>query len=280
MSVVAFLAPGQELCGIRENTIENDFATGKASKTTSGLDESALSGRKIRIQFDLERNQVLEFQFDCEDIIDQIWYSGDEYIRMKATSREESRAWRRLGYSVLLKDTFEDPNPNCQEFLNAFVRLEEDLSRRGLERHLCRQHAEERSDRKDCARQAVFVSQERLARRGVKGEELVERIAQAYSNQCRQAEMFARRLAIADELVVKMGEDSSVAEKILEDEGVGSHRKMERRLSNYSAVSANSMDSRRKWGNQAFGGGSNHKSSKKCPSSPASPMEEYYAAIA
>ena len=244
--------------------------------------EEATETEPRSIRFDMDKNQTLEFEKDYMDIVDDIWFSGDEYIRMKAKSREEARAWRRHGYGVLIKDAFATPQPNVQEYLNAFCQLEDELSRRGLERHLSRQHAEERSDHKDSARQAVFNTQDRLRQRGMKGDEMADRIFQAYSQQCRTAKVYARRMALADELVVKEGEDSTAAERIMDEEGgPNRHNKMERRLSNFSTVSTNSLDSRRRWvAQKARMGGGPLKSSRKCPSSPASPMEEYYAAIA
>lgn len=252
------------------------------SKATS----TKIKGSKRSISIDEDKNQV--FEYDAPDAeLEVLFFTADEFILMKAKSREEARAWRRKGLGVLLKESFDMSYSDTQLFLNAFTQLDEDLYRRGLERHLSRQLAEERSDRKDCARQAVFIQQEELQRQGMKRNEILQRIADVYQDQSRQAKVFARKIAIADEHVVVNGEDSSVAARIVEKSKSGrKSRRMERRSStsstlswgstesNFSAMSSNSFDS---WRQQ-----------QDCPSfqrekviqgSPTSPVE-YYAAIA
>lgn len=239
------------------------------------------AGREdAKIRFDMASNKEKVFEQEYEDgEEDQIWFTGDDYIRFKSASREESRAWRRYGYGILLQDSFESPVPNIQDHLNAFCRLEGDMSRRGLERNLSRQHAEERSDRKDRARRVVMVTQERLGRRGIKGIELSDRIAQVYQHQNTCAHMFAQRIALADEAVVKLGEDSKEAERLLEESGGNKYSKMERRLSSVSQVSTGSVDSRRRWVSQKIAMGQKAPTARRL-GSPATPAEEYYAAIA
>jgi len=106
-------------------------------------------------------------------------------------------------------------------------------------------------------------------------DDIANRIAAVYKDQVEIAIVFARRIAQADELVVKDGENAEAAMQVLE-EHCTSHRRMERRMSNYSTMSMNSMDSRRRFQQPQTRGGK----SRRCPSSPASAMEEYYAAIA
>ena len=225
-----------------------------------------------------EENETRTFEDDHEVDIEKMWYNGDDYARMKATSREDARRWRRQGYGVLLKNVFDPTFAEAQEYLNAFTQMEGSLVRRGVERFLSRQHAEERSDRKDCARQAVLIHQGKLRRKGAKPDEFMERIAAVYKDQSRPAHIFARRLGMADEFVVVNGEDSSPASEItgISSENEGRRReRMQRRNSNMSTMSTNSMDSRRQWGPAAAA-----VKVKNCPGSPVTPTEEYYAAIA
>jgi hypothetical protein len=235
------------------------------------------TSRSTTIVFNDERNHTLVFESEHDVPIEEIWFTGDDYAHMKARLREESRAWRRQGYGMLIKDTFDPSFPNAQEYLNAFAQLEGALCRRGAERHLSRQHAEERSDQKDRARQAVLIQQGKLRRKRVDPDTFVERLAQVYKDQSRPAVVFARRLGIADQHVELHGEDSSIACMLagIDLSGEGTKRRnYERRNSNMSMMSTNSMDSRRQWGRSAVAKG------KHCPASPSTPLDEYYAAIA
>jgi hypothetical protein len=233
------------------------------------------------VQF-AEENETREFSDDYELIFSEIWFASAEYVGIKARSREESKEWRRLGYGVLLQDTFERPHDNTQEYLNAFCQLEGDLSRRGLERQLSRRHGDERYELKERSRDSVLVHQMRLKKHGMKQEEITELLGHVYRDVTRPAKIFARRTAKADEYVAREGEDSQQASRLMEEhERRQKHPKLERRLSNFSSksgASGNSFDSRRQWQSQS---GTTGKT--RCPSSPASALDAggfYYADIA
>lgn len=228
------------------------------------------------VSFADERNETHLFIDDLTVEPEEIWYIGDDYTDMKMRSRYEAKEWRKMGFGILLQECFALPRDDAQHYINAFVLLEGSNSRRGLERSLSRRHGEERSELKDRARQSVLIHQRRLQREGMKYDDMAEKLAAMYREVCRAASIFARRLGMADELVVKCGEDSSLAERIVDahHEEVRSNRRppLERRLSNFSVVSTNSFDSKRRFGDR--------KAPKRCPSSPSSPSEEFYAAIA
>lgn len=229
-------------------------------------------GKSVRFS----KEPILHLLEDVELLENEIWYFADEYATMKARGRSEAKEWRRSGYSQLLKETFETPRSDAQDFINAFCMLEDEFHRRGLERQLSRQHGEERSDLKERAKQSVLSNQERLKGQGLRAEELVDHLAHIYKDVTRAAKVFARRLGKADELVVQRGANNTPAHQIIDQlERQQRHSKAERRLSNFSMASmrsGNSDISRRLIptpGRKA-----------NCPSSPASAMEEYYAAIA
>ena len=248
----------------------------EAIKISASVDGSDCNrGKSVR--FSENGNEIFLLNDDYEGVeISEIWFGGDEFIRIKAKSREESRQWRRLGYSVLLKECFHSSDPNVQHQLNAFCQLEDDLCRRGLERHLSKQHAEERSDCKDISRQAVLSTQKRMKNCAAESAETMRMVSEAYEQQTRSSKAFAQRMGLADEHTVKKGCDSKAADAYLEEEdGGGGHRRMQRRLSNYSVVSTNSMDSRRRW----FASGERQKR-RPTPASPASVSDDFYAAIA
>ena len=244
-----------------------------ATMTASHSSDSA--ERKVR--FTDEHQTILIEQIEELDV-ESIWFTPEDYFEIKAQTRLESKDWRRKGYGVLLKETFENPMDEAQDYLNAFCQLEDALSRRGLERHLSRRHGEERSDLKDRARYCVLSHQRRLKRDGMKIHEMEDQLAKIYEDISRCAKVFARRIAKADELVVVEGSTNEPANSIVdENEVTEGGRKMERRMSNFSVKSGNSLDSFR----MPPSGSATPRSQKgNCPSSPASPTEEYYAAIA
>lgn len=255
-----------------------ELEAGKSSVSVDGSDCSSLHvsvGKSVR--FSEKRNQIFQLDDDYDGVENtEIWFGPDEFIRIKAKSREESRQWRRLGYSVLLKECFLCHNADVQHQLNAFCQLEDDLCRRGLERHLSKQHAEERSDCRDISRQAVLSTQKRMKNSDVSIEDMFHVVSDAYEQQTRMSKLFAHRIGLADEHTVKVGCNSSPAEKYLEeDDGGGGRRRMQRRLSNYSVVSTNSMDSHRRW--SAMG---ERQKRRPTSASPASVSEDFYAAIA
>ncbi|EEC45917.1 predicted protein [Phaeodactylum tricornutum CCAP 1055/1] len=227
-------------------------------------------------------NEIREFTQEHQIVSDEIWFASEEYAEIKARSRLEVKEWRRQGFGVLLKESFELPRKDTQSYIIAFCQLEGSLSRRGLERQLSRQHGEERSDLKDRSRRAVITHQMRLLRQGLPLDEIAEQLGLLYREITRPAKIFARRMAKGDEIVAKEGESNEPAEKILEErERRNRHQMMERRLSNFSSMSGmsgtslDSIASRRRW-NSVPG-----KARKPpCPGSPASPVEEYYAGIA
>lgn len=252
-----------------------------AVKKSAPVDDSDCSSLNVAegksVRFSEKQNQIFHLNDDYEGIeINEIWFGGDEFIRIKAKSREESRQWRRLGYSVLLKECFLSNDPNVQDQLNAFCQLEEDLCRRGLERHLSKQHAEERSDCKDISRQAVLSTQKRMKNNEATIEEMIQMVSDAYVQQTRTSKIFAHRMGLADEYTVKEGCNSKAADKYLEvEDGGGGSRRMQRRLSNYSVVSTNSMDSRRRWSAMT-----ERQKRRPTSASPASVSDDFYAAIA
>jgi hypothetical protein len=108
------------------------------------------------------------------------------------------------GYGELLKGTFEYPEDNCQDNINAFVAGVPDRDNvRGLERYVSREHKEERDSAREDVVEAVLKRQEHLERQGVSPDERAEKLRAASCLQSQDSRMFARRVAIADEIAVK-----------------------------------------------------------------------------
>ena len=242
------------------------------------------------VRFSDERNTILEFENGALLFQHRVWYQAGQYAEMKARSRSDAREARKLGIGCLLSCTFDSPRPDAQVTINAFVRYGEHETRRGLERFLCRDHGDERVDGKDRARSSVIVHQRRLKKESLSEDDVALTLAAIYGEAVYNASVFARRLGMADALVVKEGEDSSMAEEYMEaylKQKKKRHATIERRLSNsnysvqsvgsnYSVQSVESqasMDSRRRIPLRLQG-------KTRVPASPASPSEEFYAAIA
>jgi hypothetical protein len=316
-------------------SILTSSSTSKISSSSSSKDEKTKTRRTV--QFVEGGHETLLIEQLCELPVEELWFTGDDYSYIKAQSRIDSKEWRKKGFGLLLQDTFQDPRPDAQDYINAFCQLsgdDNDLCRRGLERHLSRKHGEERSDNKDRARYTV-LSQQRKLRKHINTQNqdaVAEQLAMLYQDVTRTAKIFARRVAKGDEVAVKMGCDDVPAQGILDQHestingqssssGRPHGRTMERRLSNFSVKSANSYNSNfsnpvmksssrsslhllpstktsssRSWlstsGRSSATGPSYNAAARstgtsirvtprsKCPSSPATPMEEYYAAIA
>lgn len=229
-----------------------------------------------RVRFEEAQNRVREFEVPEDIPYEDLWFTGDEYQDIKSESRTEAREWRKKGFSSLLKETFEMPSPDTQKYIQVFCALEGHLNQRGLERHCSRKHGGERSDCKDRARQSVFETQFRLRAEGLKADEVADSISASYINGCREAKIFALRIAKADQAVAL--EKTVLVDTALMDSILGGCRnpKMPRRMSNMSnAVSVDSFDSRR-----PSPGPRRTPPKPRCPGSPASPAQELYAAIA
>ena len=175
------------------------------------------------VRFNESRNQlfvidsVVEFE---EGIVEKLWYQDWERKEHKRAIQREAREWRKTGLGILLRDTFVNPNPKqTQSCLNAFTRLADNDYCRGIERYLSQQHDAQRHERKthfiqDVVEQARYL-QSLKDRNYLTDEEAREKLAEFSALQSKCAEVFARRIAKADETVVKQGEDPSGAAKLV-----------------------------------------------------------------
>lgn len=222
---------------------------------TLSISSNKRSRNKLSVSFDLEKNTTRLFEANKEQP-QEIWFTGDDHTDMKNRCKVEAREWRKLGYSILLNDSFEYPRNDVQDYLNAFAQLPDRLNRRGIERQCSRKHGDERSDLKERARQSVFRSQEQFKKEGMSPEELSEKLSLCYICACRNARIFARRMGKADEIEIQRIDrmdsfgyegTSELVERILEQNGIAppdhSKRSVQRRYSNFSSASIASLQS-------------------------------------
>jgi hypothetical protein len=263
------------------------------NNNSSSSPRTSNSKKSLRFRPQDELCQVLLIETIAELNVRDIWFASDDYFDMKAKTRYDAKEWRKQGYGILLKETFENPADNTQDYLNAFCLLDGQLSRRGMERHLCRYHGEERSDLKDRARYCVLSNQRRMKRQGLEGDELTNHLAFVYHEASKPSKLFARRIAKADESAAGVACNNQPALALFDLHGVSpGRRKMERRLSNASNMSSRSgstFDSLRSWTLAFHAEPQSHTAILRKPThilhspalgSPATAMEECYAAMA
>ena len=80
--------------------------------------------RRVKVRFCIEENQVRTFEVP-EDILNKdLWYTVIEHETIKSQSRIDARDWRKMGYSTLLKDVFEDAGQDAENYIYIFCSLE------------------------------------------------------------------------------------------------------------------------------------------------------------
>jgi hypothetical protein len=207
-------------------TTKTGAAVPASSPVAAAKEEPSCSkqaAKKKSVTFVEEKNTILEFDsIDREDteLVTSLWHQPWEMHGSKEIMKSRARQWRKTGLGILLDDVFDDPEHGpllTQKRLNAFVQLPDELYMRGVERYLSRKHDQERTARKRSIVRDVVVQAESL--KGVKNMPLKERqtvlalFAKQYS---RDAELYARRIAKADEVCLLKGEDPSQAEMLVE----------------------------------------------------------------
>lgn len=170
-----------------------------------------------RVRFAEERNTVLEFEAvdnEDEELVRKLWHQPEDMQECKQALKLRARRWRQTGLGILLNSTFQDPNPLlCQKCLNAFAQLPEDLYNRGIERYLSKLHDMQRTTRKRSNLKDVLAHARSLdAVSNMPLEEKQNVLALFARHLNRDAELFARRIAKADEIAVTEGDDPSGAD--------------------------------------------------------------------
>lgn len=158
---------------------------------------------KRRVSF-AEQNECFEFTNDicCKG---DLWFSRESCHINKARCIRSSRLWKRMGYDVLLNDSYQNPCSDTQSKLNAFAQLEpeKDCIPRGIERFISAQHADERRNAKIYCIEAVVDLCTYLRRQNKTLEEMEEDLKQLSLEQSQMSRVFARRIANADAQAVR-----------------------------------------------------------------------------
>ena len=196
-----------------------------------------------------EYNEVRTFVTD-DNPNEELWFSHPELQAIKAETRKESREWRRMEYDKLLNDSLQSDESNrygelsqydIQFLINTFCSLQGNLYQRGLERFCSQNLGEGRSDIKSLSKFTVLEAQRQYKSSGtfecvpVNLEQLTEAIAVKYNATCKDAALFARRMAIGDEYAVTTDHSAEQIQDILNQ---CQSRRQLRRMSGYSAASS------------------------------------------
>lgn len=167
---------------------------------SKGIRFSEKSNETILIKCDVQRDQ---------------WYSQEDYKRWKKCFRYQARGFRREGYGVLLENSFEDLNPDVQQYITAFAQLDDARYLRGLEQYASKQHHQDRVVLRDRAIQTVLRLQRNMKRRGLlSADEITEKLSLLLERYSQPARRFAERIGVADEIVAKWGEDPQKADQL------------------------------------------------------------------
>lgn len=139
------------------------------------------------------------------------WTNLEDRKRYILEARLETMSWIQKGcYGFLLRDTFNDPSDaSAQEKMDAYAQLPGQHYCRGLERHVCREHGLKRDSFKKGAIRTIVNEGRKRRERGMPLEESWMQLGQISRKLSFLATRFAHLVGVADERVVRFGEDPS-----------------------------------------------------------------------
>ena len=145
------------------------------------------------------------------------WFSQDDFEETKRTAKRRVQECKMKGFSVLLRDTFDNPHPTVQRRINAFCQLDDKDCVRGLERSLSLNLDQKVATLKRRCIKTVLSHQRIMKKDGVNADDMREELAVVSRMQSRPCVHFARRLAKADELALNSNNNPSAALQLVED---------------------------------------------------------------
>ena len=184
------------------------------TRPTTGKKKAA--SPKRRVVFVEARNTVREFLSvdpTDSDLLETLWQQVWEMEECKHHIRVRAKQWRRTGMGVFLNYAYlcdNDLAPAlCQEQLNTLSQLPDEFHMRGVERYLCRKHDQDRTNRKRAVVQDIvgqFHTLQAQVSIGTMTQAKADQVLGQFARQLNEdAELFARRIAKADEVAMKKG---------------------------------------------------------------------------
>jgi hypothetical protein len=145
-----------------------------------------------------EKNPVYIYESRPDDIL---WATELEFQQGRGNVRKDGRQTRHAGFDELLEQTFHKPASNdgqvsVQKRLQEYVKYSDG---RGIERHVCKSHWQERKKLRSQANQAVLIAQQRAMEYKLTVDQTWETLREVCVDYCKPARTFARRMGKADE---------------------------------------------------------------------------------
>lgn len=233
------------------------------------------------VKFAETLNQTFEFSTK-EYVTEDLWYTKEDFRLCQNLSKELARSGRRQGYGVLVEQVFARPSRDTLEKLTAISQLDDERCFRGMEHYLDEQHDEERTALQQKAIAAVMECQDLLRQRDCWIGE--EDLSGLYAERSRLACQFARRLAKADAIAAREGDNPQKALQFMSETedpqkvtrwsswgSVSTGAPQAPRRSLPSDLLKGQIDSARQCLEQDA---ATREALNECPSSPASPIDE------
>lgn len=136
-----------------------------------------------------------------DEQLESMWLNYQEFCSLRKGVSEEISANKDRGYSKLLIATLDDERL-AQVKLDMWVKPDDSLNQRGLERHVSSQHRAWRVGEKNRSVQAVLEAQA-IAREESEFDDFADYLACISSQHTQQSKEFAQMMAKADEKAVQ-----------------------------------------------------------------------------
>ena len=169
--------------------------------------------------------------FEAGEAESPLWLAQEEYDDFRQKVQEEADSLKPKGYSILLKNGFDESFALSQKYLNAFAKLPEEHCLRGSEVYISKQHRENRDQILRKLSKAVLRRQHLLLENETPADELAEKLRSISKKNSRGSRIFARRIGLADQRAVKEGDDLLVAFAIVKELTVGNAKMARRKAS-------------------------------------------------
>jgi hypothetical protein len=196
--------PASPLSGKRRASIvgvnENDKNDNHAPVTTSGCSPPRNKGL---VKFPSKKEKMEEIRRRSSisgEQLESLWLNYQEFRSLRREVSEEISANKDRGYSKLLIGTLDEQL--AQVKLDMWVKPDDNLNQRGLERHVSSQHRAWRDGEKNRAVQAVLDAQA-IAREEAELDDFADSLASISNQHTQQSKEFAQMMAKADEKAVQ-----------------------------------------------------------------------------
>jgi DNA-binding ferritin-like protein len=178
---------------------DNDINDNHTPVTTNGCSPR----NKGLVKFPSKKEKMEEIRRRSsisDEQLESLWLNYQEFCSLRREVSEEISANKDRGYSKLLIGTLDEQL--AQVKLDMWVKPDDNLNQRGLERHVNSQHRAWRDGEKNRAVQAVLEAQA-IAREEAELDDFADSLASISNQHTQQSKEFAQMMAKADEKAVQ-----------------------------------------------------------------------------